>query len=326
MSVVIFFVVFGSALTVIASFIFQNEMYIPVPHENHYLLDQNVTQLLFTSFNWTTFKGNLLPHFGYDYTTEELTAFPVVFGVLFSGVTGIMSGANMSGELKDPGSSIPKGTLGAILFTFSTYITLFLLTAATCPSTLLKNANLFMQATNIWPPFVAIGLFAATLSAALSNIIGASRVLEALAKDKLFGVLLQPINKMTFAGNPIGAVVFSWFIVELILLIGTLNLIAQITSVFFLLSYFSTNLACLALTLTSAPNFRPSFRYFNATTTSIGMIGCLGMMFMINPLYALYVITMCLILVIVLHVRSPPVRWGSISQALIFHQVSCERD
>lgn len=178
-----------------------------------------------------------------------------------------------------------------------------------------------MQSTNVWPPFVAIGLFAATLSASLSNLIGASRVLEALAKDQLFGVLLQPINRLTFNGNPVGAVVFSWFVVELILIIGSLNLIAQITSVFFLLSYFATNLACLALTLTSAPNFRPSFKYFSSTTSTVGMVGCLGMMFVINALYALYVITMCLLLVIVLHIRSPPVRWGSISQALIFHQV-----
>lgn len=188
-------------------------------------------------------------------------------------------------------------------------------------SELLKNSNLFMQSTNLWPPFVAIGLFAATLSASLSNLIGASRVLEALSKDKLFGVLLVPIERLSLNGNPVGAVLFSFIFVECILLIGSLNTIAQITSVFFLLSYFSTNLACLALTLTSAPNFRPSFRYFTATTTVIGIAGCLIMMFVINPLYALIVITLCLLLVIVLHIRSPPVRWGSISQALIFHQV-----
>jgi len=180
-----------------------------------------------------------------------------------------------------------------------------------------------MQYINYIPAFVALGIFAATFFAALSNLIGASRVLEALAKDNIFGSFLEPIVKFSKNGNPFLAVIISWFIIQCILLIGSLNLIAQITSVFFLLSYFSTNLACLALTLTSAPNFRPSFRYFSVWTTLIAMFGCMSMMFVINPLYTAIALIMCLLLVIMLHIRSPPVRWGSISQALIFHQVSC---
>lgn len=180
-----------------------------------------------------------------------------------------------------------------------------------------------MQYINIWPPFVAIGVFSATLSASLSNLIGASRILEALAKDKLFGVMLHPVSKLSLEGNPIGAVLAGWLVVQIILLMKSLNLIAQITSVFFLLSYFATNLACLALTLTSAPNFRPSFKFYTWETTAIGMMGCIIMMFVINAMYAAMAVIMCLILVIVLHISSPPVKWGSISQALIFHQVSC---
>ncbi|RWS26794.1 solute carrier family 12 member 9-like protein [Leptotrombidium deliense] len=333
-SALIFFTVMFSAASVIVSLIGQKEKDLPLPGNND-LFSSNTT-LHFTGFKWETFKENIFCKsfsnfdltYGYfavdcveDYSTHKEATFAIVFGVLFSGVTGIMAGANMSGELKEPSKSIPKGTLGAVSFTFVTYLTIFILTAATCPRFLLQNNYSFMQDLNFEPVFVAIGLLAATLSASLSNLIGSSRVLQALAKDKLFGVLLHPILKFSRNQNPIAAVLFSWLIVQCILIIGSLNVIAQITSVFFLLSYFATNLACLALTLTSAPNFRPSFKYFSWHTTAIALFGCLSMMFVINPLYAAIAVIMCLILVIVLHIRSPPVRWGSISQALIFHQV-----
>lgn len=175
------------------------------------------------------------------------------------------------------------------------------------------------------PELVSVGIFSATLFAAMSNLIGSSRVLEALAKDNLFGPILRPVVAFSTAGNPIFAVFVSGTIIESILLIGSLNIIAQITAVFFLLSYFATNLACVALTLTSAPNFRPLFRYFSWWTAVLGMLGCLIMMFIIDPFYAAFAFAMCLVLVIFLHLKSPPVRWGSISQALIFHQVKLDR-
>ncbi|KAI4465776.1 solute carrier family 12 cation cotransporter [Holotrichia oblita] len=134
-----------------------------------------------------TLTENLFPKYGPDYTAQgELVTFASVFGVLFSGVTGIMAGANMSGELKNPGKSIPRGTLSAMAFTAVIYFGISLLTASTCDRFLLQNNYLYMAGVNVVPVMVAVGLVTATWSAALSNVIGGSRVLEALAKDRIF--------------------------------------------------------------------------------------------------------------------------------------------
>lgn len=231
----------------------------------------------------------------------------------------------MSGELKNPSKSIPIGTLSAVIFTFVCYVLLSILMAATTSGYLLQNNFLYLMPINLWPPFISIGILTATFSTAMSNMIGASRVLEALAKDQVFGKSLNFILRGTYNSNPIAAVLASWVLVEMILLIGSLNTIAQINSVLFMLSYLATNLACLGIEITGAPNFRPTFKYFSWHTCFVGLVGTLIMMFVINSVYASSSIILCLLLVIALHLFSPAAQgaqWGSISQALMFHQVS----
>ncbi|XP_076651264.1 solute carrier family 12 member 9 [Halictus rubicundus] len=311
--------------SVFISFLAQGSMEIPIPDAN--TIVQNATEHVngtYTGLLSSTLLNNLYSNYTYDYSSGgAMTSFASVFGVLFSGVTGIMAGANMSGELKNPGRNIPYGTLSAVLFTFICYILLSIFTAASTSRFLLQNDFIYMMPINIWPPFVAIGILTATFSAGLSNLIGSSRVLEALAKDNVFGSGLNFITQGTWKGNPIAAVFTSWTLVQVILLVGSLNTIAQINSVLFLLSYLATNLACLGLELASAPNFRPTFNYFTWHTATIGLLGTLIMMFVINSIYASSSIILCLILIIVLHLFSPSKNapWGSISQALIFHQV-----
>ncbi|XP_021924714.1 solute carrier family 12 member 9 isoform X2 [Zootermopsis nevadensis] len=324
-SVVVLGVVCISLLSVIISFCIHGPMMVLIPEANTLIQNGSVPVYRnYTGFQLDTLKANWHQQYSVDYSSDgKVVDFATVFGVLFSGVTGIMAGANMSGELRDPARNIPRGTLSAVAFTFLCYVAVSFLTAATSSPGLLQNDFIFMMPINIWPPFVALGILMATFSASLSNLIGSSRVLEALAKDNVFGFILQFVVKGTWRGNPVAAVLVSWVLVELIMLIGSLNTIAQINSVLFLLSYLATNLACLGLEMASAPNFRPSFKYFTWHTAFVGLIGTLVMMFLINSVYASTAIVLCLVLVIILHLFSPSreAHWGSISQALIFHQV-----
>ena len=113
--------------------------------------------------------------------------------------------------------------------------------------------------------------------------------------------------------------------VELCFLMGGLNQIAQLCSVLFLLSYASVNMACLGLDLASAPNFRPTFSHFSWHTSLVGLVSISTMMFFISLLFAAVSILLCLSLILALNFFSPArnANWGSISQALIFHQVIC---
>jgi len=101
-----------------------------------------------------------------------------------------------------------------------------------------------------------------------------------------------------------------------------MNRIAPIVTIFFLLAYFAVNLSCLALDLASAPNFRPTFKYFSWHTALVGAVGSIIMCFIVSPSYASIAIGVLIGFICMLHLRDfPRASWGSISQALIFHQV-----
>ncbi|XP_059389866.1 solute carrier family 12 member 9-like isoform X2 [Carassius carassius] len=279
------------------------------------------TSANFTGFKLETLMGNVQADYTVDYTTGVMMSFATVFAVMFNGCTGIMAGSNMSGDLKNPSYSIPLGTITAVIFTFVIYILLSILISCTCDRVLLQQDYGFLTDINVWHPFVTIGVYSSTLSAAMSNLIGASRVLFALARDDLFGRFLSPAKHTSASGNPWVSVLISWFLVQLVLFSGKLNTIASIVTIFFLLVYAAVDLACLALEWASAPNFRPTFRYFTWHTCVLGIIGCAIMMFLINAIYASASIAFMLLLLLLIHYLSPVSSWGCISQALIFHQV-----
>ncbi|XP_054612475.1 solute carrier family 12 member 9-like isoform X2 [Dunckerocampus dactyliophorus] len=209
----------------------------------------------YTGLRLHTLERNLWSNYTVDYTTGTMMSFATVFAVMFNGCTGIMAGSNMSGDLKNPSYSIPRGTLAAVLTTFITYNLLGLLAASSCERRLLQRDYSFLGAINIWPPLVTVGIYSSAVSAAMSNLIGASRILYALSKDNLFGGVLALMKKTSPNGNPWASVLVSWLLVQMVLFAGKLNTIAVIVTIFFLLVYAAVNLACLALEWASAPNF-----------------------------------------------------------------------
>lgn len=310
----IFCIVVISIISVIASFGAQKNMAVPVP-ENELT---NLTTTPYTKPSVATFKGNLWPDFVQDYTTLKQLDFAAVFAVLFNGCTGFMAGANMSGDLANPSRAVPAGSLLSALFTILIYILVSTLVAFTCSRDMLHNNYGFLQDVNLWPPFVAIGTFAATLSAALSTLIGGSRVLQALARDKLFGSWMTPLVKgIRGSDEPHYSVLLCWLVVQCLLLTGEINVIAPLCSIFFLLSYAATNLACLALTLASAPNWRPTFKYCPWPVSLLGVVASVAMMFVVDAIYSLVCILCFIVLFAIVLIYSPDTGWGHISQALM---------
>ncbi|XP_035488905.1 solute carrier family 12 member 9-like isoform X1 [Scophthalmus maximus] len=317
---VIFIIVTTVLVSIFISFFIVRPVVVILP-DTSVLNNTSLRTANFTGFQLHTLQSNLLPNYTVDYTTGAMMSFATVFAVMFNGCTGIMAGSNMSGDLKNPSYSIPRGTLAAVLITFVTYNLLSLLAAWSCDRLLLQKDYSFLGNINVWSPMVTVGIYSSTISAAMSNLIGASRILYALSKDNLFGGVLALARKTSRSGNPWASVLISWLLVQVVLFAGKLNTIAGIVTIFFLLVYAAVNLACLALEWASAPNFRPSFRCFTWHTCTLGILGCLVMMFLINAIYAFASIAFMLLLLMLIHYFGPISNWGYISQALIFHQV-----
>uniref|UniRef100_A0A1I7XTS9 AA_permease domain-containing protein n=1 Tax=Heterorhabditis bacteriophora TaxID=37862 RepID=A0A1I7XTS9_HETBA len=130
---------------------------------------------------------------------------------------------------------------------------------------------------------------------------GSSRVLNRLSHDKLFGCLLRPATIEIGDRNPVVSVIITWLFVVGVFLIGAMNKIAKLTSIFFLLSYMGVNIACLALELTSAPNFRPTFKYFSWQTCALGVLATVTMMLVVDASMSAIGVVVLMILIMVLH-------------------------
>ena len=208
-----------------------------------------------------------------------------VFAVFFPAATGIMAGANMSGELKDPRKSIPLGTMGAIAVSFVIYTALayWLATSATTEE-LRQNYTVVIDKA-FWGPAVLGGLLGATFSSALSSIVGAPRILKALAQHRIIPNA-EFLEKTTEKGEPRNAMWVTGGLVLLALMLRDLNVVAPFITMFFLITYSMVNGVVLLEQSLGLVSFRPKLKV-PTVVPFVGFAGCIFAMFIINPTVSL---------------------------------------
>ncbi|KAF3695389.1 Solute carrier family 12 member 2 [Channa argus] len=304
----------------------------------------------FFGYHTAIFLENLGP----DFRDEE--TFFSVFAIFFPAATGILAGANISGDLTDPQSAIPKGTLLAILITGITYVAVAISAGSCivrdatgdhndtvtdtvnctdaactlgydfsicreggCPYGLMNDFQV-MGLASAFGPLITAGIFSATLSSALASLVSAPKVFQALCKDNIYPGLSVFAKGYGKNNEPLRGYFLTFCIGLAFILIAELNIIAPIISNFFLASYALINFSVFHASLANSPGWRPSFKYYNMWVSLAGAILCCVVMFVINWWAALVTLLIVLAFYIYVSYEKPDVNWGSSTQALIYNQ------
>ncbi|MBT4970012.1 MAG: amino acid permease [Bacteroidetes bacterium] len=215
----------------------------------------------------------------------------LIFAIFFPAVTGFTAGVAMSGDLKDSKKSIPMGTLASIGTGLVIYVGLAIGFAFFVKRDMLLNDYNFLLKIAWFSPLVIAGIWGATLSSALGGILGGPRILQAISSDRLLPKIFA--KGYGSSNEPRNALILVFFIAEAGILIGELNVIAGIVTMFYLASYGFINFAFF-LESWASTDFRPSFK-INRYIGLIGFIAAFGVMFkldMMSMFAALIIITL----------------------------------
>ncbi|XP_073977668.1 sodium chloride cotransporter 69 [Rhodnius prolixus] len=290
----------------------------------------------FLGFDTATLKENLWPD--YRVSQGDNHDFFSVFSVFFPAASGFLAGANISGDLRDPQSAIPKGTILAIAITTASYVVMAILTGAmvvrdasgsvddfvnntytncfnrTCEYGL-QNSFQVMELVSAFGPLIYAGCFAATLSSALASLVSAPKVFQALCKDNLYPYITFFGKGYGKNGEPVRGYVLTFFISLAFILVGELNAIAPLISNFFLAAYALINFSTFHASLAKPVGWRPTFKYYNMWLSLVGAGLCVAVMFLISWWTALLTLAFVMGLYMIVQYRKPDVNWGSSTQA-----------
>lgn len=188
----------------------------------------------YTGWSLTTFRENLFPHFTSGAAGSSTGPFKenwqTVFGVLFPAVTGLLAGVSMSGDLRKPSKSIPKGTNWSLIFTFFIYVVSFIVFSATIARQSFYQDVGIVSDVALSPQLITFGVLASTAFSALMGVMACGKVLQAIARDNLLP-LLDPFAQGTHvADTPTYAVCATWLLCQAVLFVDSVNLIAQLVT------------------------------------------------------------------------------------------------
>lgn len=241
---------------------------------------------------------------------SDYQGFWVLFAIFFPAVTGFTQGVSMSGDLKDPGKSLPLGTFMAVGISIAVYLLASVVMAGTLSKEILISDYKAMQYVAVADFIVVAGVIAATLSSAMASFLGAPRILQSLAKDRIFPVL-SPFSKGAGpSDNPRRGVLLACGIALGTIAMGRLNLIAPVVSMFFLMSYGLLNYATFFEARSDSPSFRPRFKLYDYRVSLAGGIACLVAMLAVNVTAGVVAIGFLTAIYQYLKRTAGPARWA----------------
>lgn len=221
-------------------------------------------------------------------TVAHPDSFFLVFAICFPAFTGMAAGVGLSGDLRDPRRSIPLGTLAATFCGMAIYILVALKLALSASPQDLASDQLIMSRIAVWGPIIPIGLACATLSSALGSVLVAPRTLQAIALD---GIFPSPaVNQWLGRGaprtnEPVRASLVTSAIAVVFVALGDVDFVAQIISMFFMVTYGSICLISFLEHFAADPSYRPVFRSrWYVSLFGAGM--CVWLMFGMSAPYA----------------------------------------
>tara|TARA_R110001583_G_scaffold19334_5_gene75718 strand:+ start:15008 stop:17230 length:2223 start_codon:yes stop_codon:yes gene_type:complete len=221
--------------------------------------------------------------------------FFVIFAIIFPAFTGMTAGVGLSGDLKNPAKSIPWGTTAATFIGMIIYVFVVYKLAQYASVQDLLDHQLVMGKIALGGAIaIPLGLAASTISSALGSVMVAPRTLQALSVDR--SLPSKGLNRWLAKGRqkdgePINASIVTCLIALFFVFLGDINAVAEVISMFFMVTYGALCLISFLNHFGSSPSYRPSFKS-KWYLSLLGFIVSVLIMFKINTIYALLAIIM----------------------------------